>query len=196
MSWGDELDLVEDAPDRTKLLPGTPEEPVPLDEAMPGILDVDMRLWNTQKDLIETVDADGYSDCPCCGQRVGLHKRTIYRRVAKWLVWLVDTYKSDPGWKQWNASGSPLQNGGDVAKLALWGLVESFKDNSGLWRPTLLGISFAQGAHRVPTYCIVYNRRVLSWSTSEIDIQDALQVAFNLDTTLNRAAQLTTGDVS
>ena len=187
MSWEDELVPTEDEPDRSKLIPGEPVETVTLSEALPEIReeDMDRGLWHTQMAVAVDMEADGHADCPCCGQRAGLHKRSIYRRIAKWLVWLVEEYEEAPSWKQWNAYGSPLQNGGDVAKLALWGLVESLKDNSGQWRPTLLGISFVRGASRVPAYCLVYNKRVLAWSTTTITVQEALQEGFNLDKTLD-----------
>lgn len=189
MSWGDELELTEDEPDRTQLLVGELAMVFTLDEALPEIReeDLDRIFEQVQTIFVQDMDAEGHAMCPCCGQRAGLHKRSIYRRIAKWIIWLVEEYETMPGWKQWNALGSPLQNGGDIAKLALWGLVESFKDNSGLWRPTLLGISFARGSSDVPSYCIVYNKQVLTWSKARVTIRDALQEGFDLDQTLGRS---------
>jgi hypothetical protein len=82
--------------------------------------------------------------CPCCKQYVKIYKRPLGAPMARWLIWLVRTWKYadkarygstprfsfDRRFEEGTPNGvwidvrkSPVR-GGDYAKLSHWGLVE------------------------------------------------------------------------
>jgi len=66
----------------------------------------------------------------------------------------------------------------------LWGLVIGFDTDtklasSGLWKPTPLGVAFAENQARVQRYVYVYNNEVRGYEGDEISIIDALGEKYN-----------------
>lgn len=129
----------------------------------------------------------GGSTCPCCTQHVQVYRRRIYKRMAKVMFWLVREFQKTGSWVV--LKDGPLFRGGDNAKLAYWGLVqtrprrevEAHKRNSGEWMPTALGLRFAEGKATVPRYAYIYNGSVVGYGEPMITIGDCLEGDFNLD---------------
>lgn len=120
--------------------------------------------------------------CPCCAQRSQVYKRVITSAMARDLITLVRTV----------ATAQPfhlptvLGYGGDVAKLAYWGLLTEgrrLRDDggrAGWWQLTNLASPFAHGAVMLPRYAHVYNGRFLGLSGDLVSIVQCLGKRFNL----------------
>lgn len=127
------------------------------------------------------------SACPCCDQHVQVYRRNIYQRMGKVLLWLVDEFERTGEWVK--LKDGPLFRGGDNAKLAYWGLVqtrarretEHNKRSSGEWMPTGLGLSFAKQRVRIPKYAYIYNGKVVGYSEEMASISECLDGDFNYE---------------
>lgn len=114
--------------------------------------------------------------CPCCGQHVQVYRRSIYKRMAKCLIWLVSVYTGD-----WiSLKGGPLFRGGDNAKLSYWHLIKHHPEDSDLYKPTKIGVRFAQRDLRLPKYAYVYDGMVQGFSKEKVNIDDCLEGDFDL----------------
>jgi hypothetical protein len=132
-------------------------------------------------------NSKGGTQCTCCGQHVQVYRRRIYKRMAKVLLWLVNEFERSGDWVV--LKDGPLFRGGDNAKLAYWGLVqtrpkrevEHNKRNSGEWMPTGLGIKFARSKIRIPEHAFIYNGKVVGFSHAQVSISECLEGDFNLE---------------
>lgn len=122
--------------------------------------------------------------CPCCEKYVKSYKRKFTHDMARFMVLLVWTFERTGNWVDITTFNF---RGGDYAKVVFWDLVEHKpniddpeKKESGMWRPTALGIKFAHKLESIP-------RNVhLNWkgefegtSGLPIFIDKALQNKFN-----------------
>lgn len=101
--------------------------------------------------------------CECCGQTIKVYRRSIYRHMARCLIWLVTRYAQDGEWV--NLKEGPVFRGGDNTKLTYWGLMTphpTIEEN--LYKPTQLGVDFVVNKATVPRYAYVYNGEVLGFS--------------------------------
>lgn len=131
--------------------------------------------------------------CPCCRQYTKVYKRRLGSHMARWLIWLVQTWKlrateSDPN--PWiDIKDSPVR-GGDYAKTEKWGLIEhkpqeagdSERRHSALWRPTPAGVDFVYGRIRVPSHVYLYDGELLrprDGEIREIAIHEAIGKRFD-----------------
>jgi len=129
--------------------------------------------WETPKGAV----------CSCCGQKVKMYRRQIYKAVAKKLITLYRLHQNLPQATHFhmNEIGTPISGGGDFSKLRYWGLIEarpetedSTKKSDGFWRITDEGRVFVEGKGTVTKYCHVYNGVVRFRSGNQISIHDAL----------------------
>jgi len=134
--------------------------------------------------------------CPCCDQFAKVYKRTITSTMARWLIRLVKNYEEEGKYysvsEPWSLS---INKGtGDVAKLAMWKLIESkprddndtTRRTSGRWKPTREGFAFVYGRIRISRYALVYNAKLLGYDGHEISIKDALGDRFNYTELMQR----------
>lgn len=144
-------------------------------------------LTDTLAEARDTLRAnlDDGSKCPCCDQFARRYKRKLNSDMARSLILIVDEYLHEPHDTSWVDIQEIDVRGGDYAKLRHWGLLESrpndddTKRTSGLWRPTELGIDFAQGRARMPSHVYIYNNKVDGFTDSTITIREALGDAFD-----------------
>ncbi len=160
--------------------------------------------------LMEERWQDKGTTCPCCDQHAQVYARKIRASQVKWLVMLVAESKKgymEFGFRApevlarntldvrlkaegWVTKGSlPLQEGGDYAKLELWGLIESMSPEeekrlqthgrSGIWRPTTKGIEFAYARLAVPESVYVYNGSSIGSSDKLVYIHQVLDKPFD-----------------
>jgi len=125
--------------------------------------------------------------CPCCGKRVKSYRRPFNHQMARFMILLVWTFERTGKWI--HVSSEPWFNfkGGDYAKVKYWGLAEHKpntddpdKKESGMWRPTELGIKFAHKLESVPRYAHVnWMKKVERFSGLPIFVDKALQNKFN-----------------
>jgi hypothetical protein len=129
---------------------------------------------------------DEGAPCPCCTQFVKVYKRSITSSAARWLIWLVLSYKAMPPGSFVDIKRSDVR-GGDYAKLRFWNLIESQpnddpeKRSSGMWRPTSSGVAFAMNQMTLPKYAHVFDDRVLKHSGAPVAITETLGKKFNYE---------------
>lgn len=153
----------------------------------PGMPRPGMLAMHRKRAAYRAANEKGGSTCPCCNQHVQVYKRRIYKRMAKVMLWLMQEFERTGEWVK--LKDGPLFRGGDNAKLAYWGLVqtkprrqvESHKRHSGEWMPTKLGLQFAKGQVQIPEYVYVYNGQVVGYSAEMVWIKDCLEGDFNLE---------------
>jgi len=122
--------------------------------------------------------------CPCCGNNVKSYKRKFTSDMARFMILLVWTFERTGNWVS-----APALNfhGGDYAKVRFWGLADHkpnlndpTKKESGLWRPTELGIKFAHKLESIPTYVhLNWNGVFEGTSGPQLFVDKALQNKFN-----------------
>lgn len=124
--------------------------------------------------------------CPCCGQYCKLYKRKLNSGMAYSLIWLVRTYLENNRWVeiQTEAPRRVMQSR-EMGKLVHWGLVMSrpnkdpAKRMSGFWKPTTLGINFANDNCTMFSHVYLYNNEVRGFTKKQITIVEALGKHFN-----------------
>lgn len=143
-------------------------------------------LTRHQRELAHRTTQKSGGECPCCGQHAQVYRRSIYKRMAKVMLWLVDEFQKTGEWI--TLKEGPLFRGGDNAKLAYWNLVqtrtlrrtiEGHTRSSGQWMPTPSGIRFAKKKGVVPKYAYVYNGEVVGYSEEMVTIADCLEGDFD-----------------
>lgn len=113
--------------------------------------------------------------CECCGQTVKVYRRSIYKHMARCLIWIVRRY-AENGQEWVNLKEGPVFRGGDNTKLAYWGLVIPHPTiDENLYKPTQLGVDFVVNGAIVPRYAYIYDGRVLGFSQEQRGIADCIR---------------------
>ena len=121
-------------------------------------------------------------NCPCCGQRVQLWRKSIISTAVASLCRLVSQYRGKP---IHHDNFTVLLKDRNFSQLVLWGLVEpaaprTNTDNSaGKWSPTGLGVNFVNNRARVFKYINTYNNHLFSFEGPKIDVMEALRQKFD-----------------
>ncbi len=119
-------------------------------------------------------------ECACCGQHVQVYRRSIYKRMAKCLIWLATEYTENG--QQWvSLKDGPAFRGGDNAKLSYWHLIVRHPTEEDLYKPTQLGMTFVAQRQTIPKYAYVYDGKVQGFSEERVQISECLEGDFNLD---------------
>tara|TARA_R110000787_G_scaffold21864_3_gene64175 strand:- start:105 stop:566 length:462 start_codon:yes stop_codon:yes gene_type:complete len=121
--------------------------------------------------------------CPCCDKYVKAYKRKLNSGIARSMIIM---YKLNAFW--FDNKYIHVQN--EFAKLKLrattmdyayaekWGLIVD-GDEIGTWTLTKKGVDFVANKTFLPSYCLVYNGNVYSWSEDLISIETALTDKFD-----------------
>lgn len=118
-------------------------------------------------------------ECACCGQHVQVYRRSIYKRMAKCLIWLATEYTENG--QQWvSLKDGPAFRGGDNAKLSYWHLIVRHPTEEDLYKPTQLGVDFVAQRQTIPKYAYVYDGKVQGFSEERVEISECLEGDFNL----------------
>lgn len=121
-------------------------------------------------------------DCPTCGQFAKIYRRALNSGMAQALIKL---YRNAAGEQFVHAPSIVAIVGGDLAKLAHWGLLEEQLTvrpdggRAGYWRLTPKGRLFVNNLATVPKYVRIYNAEFLGHAGPEINIIDALGHKFD-----------------
>ena len=136
------------------------------------------------------IEGDG-GYCPCCDRWGKIYRRSINASMARSLLWLVQQPDRGDGWVHVpSVAPAWLLRSNQLATLHLWGLVMSFDPTesklaaSGLWRPTDLGLRFAQKMATAPKYAYVYNNQVEEFEGPQVTVEDCLGDKFDYHTLL------------
>ena len=134
--------------------------------------------------------------CPFCDQYVKLYRRKINRSNAMCLIEFFKIWKRDgPGWYhisdliKENDTLATRLNGGEFARMRLFGLIEekkkddedTHKRTSGYWRLTREGEMFILGKITKPDKVHIYNGQVMGFSETQTTIKQALGKSFNYE---------------
>ena len=160
------------------------EQPFPdLTPALPASADPSIRVEQAR---INAHRHEG-TTCAACGQRTQLYRRTISSAMAAWGIRLLrlSRSKSVDTPLSWVSIDDIPTRGGDYAKLEMWRVIEKLQPtdgrNSGMFRPTALGVAFFSAEAMVPSHVFVYNQRPIAFSEDLISIRDALGTKFDYD---------------
>lgn len=147
--------------------------------ALPGAEVVqEQTCVSAAKAAAEAVSNKG-GTCPCCGQHVQVYRRSIYKRMAKCLLWLVAEYQTQGG--DWvSLKSGPVFRGGDNAKLSYWRLILRHDEETDLYKPTQIAVDFASRKISLPKYAYVYDGQVQGFSTERVYVDECLEGDFDL----------------
>lgn len=121
--------------------------------------------------------------CPACTQRVSVDRRRLTRMMALFLVRLVRLHEQEPGMYSTrqilNVSAEKVSS--DGAYLVMWDLIKKgnparVSKHGTYYTPTVLGIRFAHGEAKVPSYKDRLVGHVIKTSPDLVDIFQALKV--------------------
>jgi len=137
------------------------------------------------RDNWEVVIGGDGGHCPCCNRWGKIYRRPLNSSMARALLWLTHEPHRGDGWTHVPSSAPTwLLRSSQLPTLHLWGLVESSDTktklaSSGLWKPTLKGLHFANDICSVPKYVYVYDNTVRGFEGPDIVIQEALGDKYN-----------------
>jgi hypothetical protein len=127
--------------------------------------------------------------CPCCGQFCKIYKRKLNCTMSACIIGLVKTFERTEDWVYVGdiplRGGNAKEAGGELAKLAHWGLIEEMpnedetKRTSGFWRPTERGVEFVYCRISVPSHVYIYDNDPLRFTRKLVDIVATLGKKFN-----------------
>ncbi len=159
----------------------------------------EMTLKELREQLSEALKAGKMVRCACCEQPAKVYKRSINRTMAVALTLLsrytmpgqpfhLSSFLADPPGNLPTALKAGFQ-GGDVAKLKYWGMIEPASDEkrpdgskrNGWYVVTPFGRAWARGEVFAQKYARTYNERVLSLEEPLVKISTALGTGFNFD---------------
>lgn len=153
----------------------------PDDFEMPGMGIVDEQTCVSALKASRAACRPQGGSCPCCGQHVQIYRRSIYKKMAKCLIWLVAQYHRLGG--DWvSLKDGPIFRGGDNAKLSYWHLIFRHEEHQDLYMPTQISTAFVAGEKRLPKYAYVYNGKVQGFSKKKIFISECFDGDFDVGT--------------
>ena len=124
---------------------------------------IERTLKSARKKLFEEMKGSG-GVCPCCDRFTKFYKRPLNRTMVSGLYWIIDAPKDMDGYVSVAENGPVwLLRSNQHTILKHWGLVEqavntdSKLSDSGRWRPTELGLQFANEKKRVKKYALLFN---------------------------------------
>lgn len=125
------------------------------------------------------------TDCPCCGQRVQLYRRGLYRAPVSGLVSLCKATQAGDFTHTPDIFQGVVARGGDFTKLVHWGFIEpepgdrdDGSKRTGRWRPTQAGVDFLRGKP-APRYAFIFDGNCVGFSKEKITVSEALGEPFN-----------------
>lgn len=145
-----------------------------------------LTLREAQEDYHSELDAHGVAECLCCGHKTRRYRRAFNSGMAATLCWLVREYMRTHDWVAVQARAPRhVLRSNEIGKLAAWGMAEQrppdngSKRTSGVWRPTLLGETFAVNGEYIHSHAVFCNGKIESFDGELIDIHTALGKRFN-----------------
>lgn len=142
----------------------------------------------TRAELKAKLAAGQQVRCPCCDQNCRVYRRKLNAGMAAYLIDIVKEFEHLRAWV-WVPGLTIYQSGyqrGDYSYLRHWKLIESKPNdtdpttrNTGMWRPTLQGIAFANRRITAPKYIYLYNNRLLRYGGNQADVVEALADHFD-----------------
>ena len=144
----------------------------------------DLRLTQVaRKDFFESLSEENTVRCPCCLRDGKVYVRKLHAAMAAALIWIVGEHKKRPEHWVYIPESAPrhVVNSREYGKLVHWGLLirKTGKGGSGAWKPTSKAYDFVQRQAKLPTHVILYDNKVLGFSSETQTIQQALGEQFD-----------------
>lgn len=148
------------------------------------------------RQLVESFLTDGYGVlCPLCHQEARVYPRLLNSTMAFALIVLVQLHRASNDWvhvrdverRMGEAGHTGTHPAGEIGRLKHWKLVEDCspsserKSASGLWRPTQLGVDFAEGRALVPARVVLYNNRLVAIDASVVNVREAIGRSYDYE---------------
>lgn len=142
-----------------------------------------------EQSVMSFPDADKGYKCSCCGQFVKTYHRKLNSSMARVLILIFQTGRTDYFHvEQFLKNSNKGDLRADFHKLRYWQLlrkkVENREDGSarnGFYKITPSGIMFVEGKIKVPEKILIYNNEFKGYEGKEIHIIEALGNKFNYD---------------
>jgi hypothetical protein len=135
--------------------------------------------------------------CPCCNKFVKAYRRKLNATMAAALVWLVKHLESTglPVAHIPTSAPRSIVRSNQLSTLKHWGLVESVRvpspdgqatPESGGWRPTELGIAFAQNKATISSHVVIADDQTVDADAGpQINVITALGAKYDYKTLIN-----------
>lgn len=127
--------------------------------------------------------------CPCCDRWIKRYKRRLNSNMAMFLIDLVKVARSKK--QEWTSYREVKFRGRDYPYLIHWNLMETLRQpgsislgepdtkNSGIYKPTELGLAFVHRLVKVPSHIYLVCNEVEGFSDAQVDIVQALGRRFD-----------------
>ena len=134
--------------------------------------------------------------CPVCDRFGKVYTRKLNSGMVATLCWIVQVYLDNKE-EEWidvaqDAPRFVLKNR-EFGRLVHWGLIipkrnmeDKTKRDSGLWKPTVLGIKFATRKDAVPKEVKIWKNELIWTSDERIDVLTALNNKFDYEELMGR----------
>lgn len=130
-------------------------------------------------------NSDAGCICPCCNRLIKVYKRKLNSGMAQELIGLYLLSYNDIETKFYHHTNFAKVTGGELSKLAHWGLVSEKENNdndkktSGFWGITKKGILFVENKISVEKYIYLLDAELIGLSIENTTIIDSLGDKFN-----------------
>ena len=138
----------------------------------------DRSLGDVRADLRHNLAEGEPAYCLCCGATTKVYARGLNHMMVRSLALLAQEPYGLASATITRRTGQT--GGGDTAKLAHWGLIESVGDT--VWKITPMGRQFLSGDIRLPHKALIYIDKLIGFDASiTVSVTDVVGKAFNLD---------------
>lgn len=130
--------------------------------------------WN------KSIEGEG-AFCPCCGKWGKVYKIKLSQHLALCLRWIAINGDED-GWVDvQNKAPRWMLKSKTYPLLEHWGLIDSQSKRSGVWRATLKGQDFINGANAMPSAVHIYDNKVWGFESEEVSFRGCFGKHFDFD---------------
>jgi hypothetical protein len=137
--------------------------------------------------------------CPCCGRIVKKNPCNMSKTFAEALRLIYENLNKNPD-KKWIHSTSSFLNfikGGELGKLAHWGLIEARpgekadgNKRNGFWTITEKGKAFVENKIKIIRKLYIYNGRVVDQGSEMIGFNKAMGIKFHYNRDVKEIPQV------
>jgi len=147
-----------------------------------------MTLEEAKRIVREKAEDPKGTICPCCSKLVKVYRRRLHQEMALFLFKLFRRHQLYPRfYTMLELYPESNKAASDGSYLPHWGLVEKSDGvntadaPAGLYKMTDKGIQFLHNQEYVPSHVHLLNNRVVGWSDSRTNVQQALGIKFKYD---------------
>lgn len=141
-----------------------------------------IEFLDLQEEVFHKAEFSGGTTCPVCTKHVQVYRRSFHKSMAAGLIHIYKYFDRCPDADSVHVEdlmkeipNIPSGRRGDLSKLMLWGLTERTGSiRCGHYKIVDKGISFVEGAIKVPKYVEEFQSKVIRVLEPDISITEAL----------------------